>query len=189
VGFAAASRLKLVGSREGAVLHTQPSSRIGENPPYGMIGRVEETTASSKPGLAPRSYPTAGGGARGNSRPYHEECHLPQCGSLLLAHSGGSRQCSRMPAMEGRPDGRQTRSAPPFLTRVGHCPRSGMLAVGETPPRSANPATLFGNRLIAIEARDLIPASPGKGLGQRALGHLVAASGTGKDCNRRNPVR
>ena len=24
----------------------QPSSRIGENPPYGMIGRVEETSAS-----------------------------------------------------------------------------------------------------------------------------------------------
>src|SRR6516225_7873084 len=28
----------------------RPSSRIGENPPYGMIGRVEETRHHSKPG-------------------------------------------------------------------------------------------------------------------------------------------
>ena len=39
----------------------QPSSRIGENPPYGMIGRVEETSASFEARSAPRSYPTAGG--------------------------------------------------------------------------------------------------------------------------------
>src|SRR3981189_77685 len=40
----------------------QPSSRIGENPPYGMIGRVEETSASCEARSAPRLYPTAGGG-------------------------------------------------------------------------------------------------------------------------------
>jgi hypothetical protein len=39
----------------------QPSSRIGENPPYGMIGRVEETSASFEARSAPRLYPTAGG--------------------------------------------------------------------------------------------------------------------------------
>ena len=36
----------------------QPSSRIGENPPYGMMGRVEETSASFEARSAPRSYPT-----------------------------------------------------------------------------------------------------------------------------------
>jgi hypothetical protein len=39
----------------------QPSSRIGENPPYGMMGRVEETSASFEARSAPRLYPTAGG--------------------------------------------------------------------------------------------------------------------------------
>jgi group II intron reverse transcriptase/maturase len=39
----------------------QPSSRIGENPPYGMIGGIEETSASFEARSAPRSYPTAGG--------------------------------------------------------------------------------------------------------------------------------
>jgi hypothetical protein len=39
----------------------QPSSRIGENPPYGMRGRVEETSASFEARSAPRLYPTAGG--------------------------------------------------------------------------------------------------------------------------------
>ena len=38
----------------------RPSSRIGENPPYGMIGRVEETSASYEARSAPQPYPTAG---------------------------------------------------------------------------------------------------------------------------------
>src|SRR4029453_19670118 len=43
----------------GKVLpYCQPSSRIGENPPYGMIGRVEETSASFEARSAPRLYPT-----------------------------------------------------------------------------------------------------------------------------------
>jgi hypothetical protein len=42
-------------------LKCQPSSRTGENPPCGMIGRVEETSASFEARSAPRSYPTAGG--------------------------------------------------------------------------------------------------------------------------------
>src|SRR3974390_3384185 len=40
---------------------SRPPSRIGENPPYGMIGRVEETSASFEARSAPRLYPTAGG--------------------------------------------------------------------------------------------------------------------------------
>src|SRR5271166_999075 len=40
----------------------QPSSRIGENPPYGMIGRVEETSASFEA--------TRLRGALSNGRPY-----------------------------------------------------------------------------------------------------------------------
>src|SRR5262249_16312939 len=39
-------------------LESQSSSRTGENPPYGMIGRVEETSASFEARSAPRSYPT-----------------------------------------------------------------------------------------------------------------------------------
>ena len=38
----------------------QPSSRTGENPPYGMIGGIEETSASCEARSAPRSYPTGG---------------------------------------------------------------------------------------------------------------------------------
>src|SRR5215831_8043055 len=37
---------------------SQPSSRIGENPPYGMRAGIEETSASCEARYAPRSYPT-----------------------------------------------------------------------------------------------------------------------------------
>jgi hypothetical protein len=40
----------------------QPSSRTGENPPYGMIGGMVETSASFEARYAPLSHPTAGGG-------------------------------------------------------------------------------------------------------------------------------
>src|SRR3954451_23418100 len=36
----------------------QPSSRTGENPPYGMSGGIEETSASFEARSAPWSYPT-----------------------------------------------------------------------------------------------------------------------------------
>ena len=39
-------------------LKSQPSSRTEENPPYGMIGGIEETSASFEARSAPRSYPT-----------------------------------------------------------------------------------------------------------------------------------
>src|SRR5580704_12214028 len=47
-----------------------PSSRTGENPPYGMIGGIEETSASFEARSAPRSYPTAGGARNGH--PYRD---------------------------------------------------------------------------------------------------------------------
>src|SRR5712671_1260577 len=54
----AGSKLK-VGDVSGRPrLKGQPSSRTGENPPYGMIGGIEETSASFEARSAPRSYPT-----------------------------------------------------------------------------------------------------------------------------------
>src|SRR5246500_4783896 len=44
--------------REGLAWKCQPSSRTGENSPYGMIGGIEETSASFEARTAPRSYPT-----------------------------------------------------------------------------------------------------------------------------------
>jgi hypothetical protein len=41
-----------------APLESQPCSRTGENPPYGMIGGIVETSASFEARSAPRSYPT-----------------------------------------------------------------------------------------------------------------------------------
>ena len=55
----AGSRLKLNDELGRPRLTSQPSSRTGENPPYGMIGGIEETSASSEARYAPRSYPTA----------------------------------------------------------------------------------------------------------------------------------
>jgi hypothetical protein len=54
----AGSRLKPTDCLERHRLESQPSSRTGENPPYGMIGRIEETSASYEARSAPRSYPT-----------------------------------------------------------------------------------------------------------------------------------
>ena len=54
----AGSRLKLADVSGRHRLESQPSSRTGENPPYGMIGRIEETSASFEARSAPRSYPT-----------------------------------------------------------------------------------------------------------------------------------
>ena len=54
----AGSRLKLIDVLGRSRLTSQPSSRTGENPPYGMIGGIEETSASFEARYAPRSYPT-----------------------------------------------------------------------------------------------------------------------------------
>src|SRR3981189_967252 len=52
------SRLKRAWKSGRRHLKSLPSSRTGENPPYGMIGGVEETSASFEARSAPRSYPT-----------------------------------------------------------------------------------------------------------------------------------
>src|SRR5215470_2980799 len=54
----AGSRLKLRDVLGRLRLKSQPSSRNGENSPYGMIGGIEETSASFEARSAPRSYPT-----------------------------------------------------------------------------------------------------------------------------------
>src|SRR5215469_8765245 len=53
----AGSRLKLRDVLGRLRLKGQPSSRTGENSPYGMIGGIEETSASFEARSAPRSYP------------------------------------------------------------------------------------------------------------------------------------
>src|SRR6516164_7135664 len=60
----AGSRLKPTSALGRPRLIGQPSSRTGENPPYGMIGGIEETSASFEARSAPRSYPTEGWGWR-----------------------------------------------------------------------------------------------------------------------------
>src|SRR3981189_3375513 len=52
------SRLKRAWKSGRRHLKSLPSSRTGENPPYGMIGGAEETSASFEARSAPRSYPT-----------------------------------------------------------------------------------------------------------------------------------
>ena len=59
--------------------------------------------------------------------------------------------------------------------------------VGETPIRSANPATFVGNVRVAIQPRDLFPAAAVEGLGKGPLGGLVAVARTGNDRDRVNP--
>src|SRR6516165_10719592 len=55
----AGSRLKLTDALGRRRPKCHPSSRTGENPPYGMIGGIEETSASFEARSAPRSYPTS----------------------------------------------------------------------------------------------------------------------------------
>jgi len=55
----AGSRLELSDALGRRRPKRHPSSRTGENPPYGMIGGIEETSASFEARSAPRSYPTA----------------------------------------------------------------------------------------------------------------------------------
>src|ERR1700681_1646832 len=64
---------------ERRYLKGQPSSRTGENPPYGMIGGTVETSASFEARYAPLSYPTGGnfGRRRGNRHgPCKAQGHL-----------------------------------------------------------------------------------------------------------------
>ena len=48
-----------------AQLKGQPWSRTGENPPYGILGGVVETSASFEARSAPPPYPTTEGEVNG----------------------------------------------------------------------------------------------------------------------------
>src|SRR3954469_22520056 len=111
----------------GARMTGQPSSRTGENPPYGMRGGIEETSASFEAPSAPRSYPTAGalgpgpGHARDGADPKQREQErtrpdrgasgpLPRdTGSsgagraLLSANCNGNRKSGRHGHVAARP--------------------------------------------------------------------------------------
>jgi hypothetical protein len=54
----AGSRLKLFDAPGRPCPTGQPWSRTGENPPYGILGGIEETSASFEARSAPRSHPT-----------------------------------------------------------------------------------------------------------------------------------
>src|SRR3974390_933780 len=54
----AGSRLKPLITQEGTVWKASLPAVLRENPPYGMIGGIEETSASFEARSAPRSYPT-----------------------------------------------------------------------------------------------------------------------------------
>src|SRR6266699_2038456 len=86
----AGSRLKLNDELGRSRLTGQPSSRTGENPPHGMIGGIEETSASFEARSAPRSHPTAG--ARSNPRPYRDSEVCTAVETMLIhgRHDGNS---------------------------------------------------------------------------------------------------
>src|SRR5258708_19960063 len=63
------------------------------------------------------------------------------------------------------------------------------LAGGEAPSGSADPATLGGNFFVAIEPRDLLPASFGKPFCHRPFGCLFPVSAPRKHPPTHNPPR
>src|ERR1700687_5555970 len=82
-------------------LDSQPSSRTGENSPYGMIGGIEETSASFEARSAPRSYPTkcmvrpcvARGFRRSVGSSVLHQCIRPLIGACAPGHHGYQRAC------------------------------------------------------------------------------------------------
>jgi len=57
----AGSRLKPLTVQADTAWKASLPAVLGENPPYGMIGGIEETSASFEARSAPRSYPTTCG--------------------------------------------------------------------------------------------------------------------------------
>jgi hypothetical protein len=77
-------------------------SRTGENPPYGMRGGIEETSASFEARSAPRSYPTLPRRiVHQDGRGRHHR-HANGDGVLVVArarHHDGKDVCSRHPVV------------------------------------------------------------------------------------------
>jgi len=79
----AGSRLELSDALGRRRPKRHPSSRIGENPPYGMTGGIEETSASFEARSAPRSYPTYGNWDDGCG----QTTLVPRCNATVPASS------------------------------------------------------------------------------------------------------
>src|SRR5262252_4155637 len=84
----AGSRLKLSDALGRRRPKCHPSSRTGENSPYGMIGGIEETSASFEARSAPRSYPTVRFG-------FHSSQVFNGSRAVILAVSKSRRLCPR----------------------------------------------------------------------------------------------
>jgi hypothetical protein len=101
----AGSRLKLTNAPGRSRLTSQPSSRTGENPPYGMIGRIEETSASFEARSAPRSYPTVADDAQSREvRLCHSSWEADEQSGPDRSGAGGAKgggQGEREPAKHG----------------------------------------------------------------------------------------
>jgi hypothetical protein len=99
-GVYVGSRLKRPGHPGRHHLKCQPSSRIEENPPYGMIGGIEETSASYEARSAPRSYPTGGGQLPPATRWDGKRSvgHRPQATAPLLDSTRSIRATAPSPA-------------------------------------------------------------------------------------------
>src|SRR5437763_11473011 len=103
----AGSKLKLDDVSGGPRLKGQPSSRTGENPPYGMIGGIEETSASFEARSAPRSYPTdphrprvMRSGPRGSRRSVDRGAHRPAIEPRCAGRPAGGRRCKSVTVKE-----------------------------------------------------------------------------------------
>jgi hypothetical protein len=102
-------------------LESQLSSRTGENPPYGMIGGIEETSASFEARYAPRSYPTP---ISGPSTPDSSK------GQLLprISHLDFGRTCNRKDCLHvfgqrlTKGDGVRRKSPPPVPLNCNSLP-------------------------------------------------------------------
>src|ERR1700750_2779376 len=83
----------------------RPSSRTGENSPYGMIGRIEETSASFEARSAPRSYPTRTEIAQPNLVRYDEATAGTPAGAARISCPG--REQGNEAALKSRRQSKQ----------------------------------------------------------------------------------
>ena len=144
----AGSRLKLKDDLGRSRLTGQPSSRTGENPPYGMIGGIEETSASLEARSAPRSYPTRRSGAR----PHRARAAKPR----VSCRRGF--QCRRS-------HGRRAAGCTPAASRDSVPTAGGTAAVSEGLPRHATAASsrAMGGRYLSAASRILRGSCQGHG--------------------------
>src|SRR5215467_11802793 len=91
----AGSRLKLSDALGRRRPKCHPSSRTGENPPYGMIGGIEETSASFEARSAPRSYPTGNRGRVTASGDPVAGVRFPCATHVVLCRRGSAEKALR----------------------------------------------------------------------------------------------